>query len=213
MSEKLAIDGGKPVVDVSAIKPWPVLDERDRRAVLRVFENGYLCGSDAPEAMALEKEWGEYIGRKHCLTTSSGTAALHMALAALKIGPGDEVIVPAYTFLASASCVLHAGAVPVFVDIDRNTYNIDPEKIEEKITERTKAVIPVHLHGLACEMDRIMEVARKRNLFIIEDACQAHGAEYRGKKAGSFGDLAAFSLNSSKNHAGGEGGLERRAHV
>ncbi len=207
MSEKLAIDGGKPAVDVSAIKPWPVLDERDRRAVLRVFENGYLCGTDAPEAMALEKEWGEYIGRKHCLTTSSGTAALHMALAALKIGPGDEVIVPAYTFLASASCVLHAGAVPVFVDIDRNTYNIDPEKIEEKVTERTKAVIPVHLHGLACEMDRIMEVARKRNLFIIEDACQAHGAEYRGKKAGSFGDLAAFSLNSSKNLAGGEGGL------
>ena len=207
MAEKLAIDGGKPVLDAKTIKPWPVLDERDRKAVLRVLDGEYLCGGEAPEALALEEEWARYVGRKHCLATSSGTAALHMALAALNIGPGDEVIVPSYTFLATASSVLHAGAIPVFVDIDRRTYTIDPALIEEKISEHTKAIIPVHLHGLPADMDGIIEVARKHGLYIIEDACQAHGAEYRGKKVGRFGELAAFSLNSSKNLACGEGGL------
>jgi len=207
MADKLAIDGGKPVLAASTIKPWPVLDERDREAVLRVLDGEYLCGGEAPEALALEEEWARYIGRRHCLATSSGTAALHMALAALNIGPGDEVIVPAYTFLATASCILHAGAVPVFVDIDRRTYTIDPALIEVKISERTKVIIPVHLHGLPADMDRIMEVAGKHGLYVIEDACQAHGAEYRGRKVGHFGDLAAFSLNSSKNLACGEGGL------
>ncbi len=207
MSEKLAIDGGKPTLDPSRIQPWPVLDERDKTAVLRVFENGYLCGGEAPEVLALEKEWREYVGRKYCLTTNSGTAALHMALAALNIGPGDEVLVPAYTFLASASCVLHANAVPVFVDVDRQTCTIDPEKIEDRITPRTKAIIPVHIHGLPANMDRIMDFAKRYDLYIIEDACQAHGAEYGNRKVGAFGDLAAFSLNSSKNLSGGEGGL------
>jgi perosamine synthetase len=207
MAEKLAIAGGTPVVDPSEIKPWPILDERDRSAVLRVFENGYLCGPDAPEVVGLESEWCDYVGRRYCLTTNSGTAALHMALAALNIGPGDEVIVPSYTFLASASCVLHANAVPVFVDVDRGTCTIDPDRIEEKITKRTKAIIPVHIHGLSADMDPILRIARKHDLFVIEDACQAHGAEYRGKKVGTFGQLAAFSLNSSKNLSGGEGGL------
>jgi perosamine synthetase len=207
MSDGLAIDGGNRSVDSDEIQPWPILDERDRRAVLRVFDNGYLCGPEAPEVIGLERGWSAYLGRKHCLTTNSGTAALHMALAALNIGPGDEVIVPAYTFLASASCVLHANAVPVFVDVDRRTYTIDPDRIESKITERTKAIIPVHLHGLAADMDRIVRIAEKHKLYIVEDACQAHGAEYRGKKVGTFGDLAAFSLNSSKNLSGGEGGL------
>ncbi len=207
MSERLAIEGGMPVVDASEIQPWPVLDERDRQAVLRVFDSGYLCGAEAPEVRALESEWAAYVGRKYCLTTNSGTAALHMALAALNIGPGDEVLVPSYTFLASASCVLHAGAVPVFVDVDRNTCTIDPQRMEEKITPRTKAVIPVHIHGLPADMNGIMSLARRHNLHIVEDACQAHGAEYRGKKVGSFGALGAFSLNSSKNLCGGEGGL------
>ncbi|MBN1835335.1 MAG: DegT/DnrJ/EryC1/StrS family aminotransferase [Spirochaetales bacterium] len=207
MSERLAIDGGKPVVDPSTIKPWPVIDERDRTAVLRALEGDYLCGGEAPEARALEQEWARYVGRRYCLTTSSGTAALHMALAALNIGPGDEVIVPSYTFLASASCVLHAGAIPVFVDIDRRTYTMDPAQIEARISEHTKAVIPVHLHGLCADMDPIREVARKHELHVIEDACQAHGAEYKGRKAGNLGDLAAFSLNSSKNLCAGEGGL------
>ncbi len=207
MNEQLAIAGGTPVVDPAEILPWPVLDERDRQAVMRVFDNGYLCGAEAPEVSALEHEWAAYVGRKHCLTTNSGTAALHMALAALGIGPGDEVLVPSYTFLASASCVLHAGAVPVFVDIDRDTCTIDPGKMEEKITPRTKAVIPVHIHGLPADMDGVMSIARKHGFHVVEDACQAHGAEYRGKKVGTFGALGAFSLNSSKNLCGGEGGL------
>ena len=205
--DKLAIDGGKPVLSAEEVMPWPVLDERDRKAVLRVFDNGYLCGPDAPEVRGLEAEWSDFVGRKYCLTTNSGTAALHMALSALNIGPGDEVLVPSYTFLASASCVLHANAVPIFVDVDRQTCTMDPDGIEQKITERTKAIIPVHIHGFAADMDRIIDIARKHTLYLIEDACQAHGAEYKGKKVGSFGDLAAFSLNSSKNLTGGEGGL------
>ncbi len=203
----LAIDGGVPVLDPKTIKPWPVIDGRDKQAVLRVLEGDYICGGEAPEARALEEEWARYVGCKYCLTTSSGTAALHMALAALNIGPGDEVIVPAYTFLASASCVLHAGAVPVFVDIDRRTYTLDPGQIESRISPRTKAILPVHLHGLCADMDRINDIARRHKLYVIEDACQAHGAEYRGRKAGTLGDLAAFSLNSSKNLCAGEGGL------
>ena len=207
MSDRLAIDGGAPVLDASTIQPWPVIDDRDKKAVIRAMESGYICGGEAPEVIALEKEWREYVGRKHCLTTCSGTAALHMALAALGIGPGDEVIVPAYTFLASASCILHANAIPVFVDIDRKTYNIDPKQIEDKISENTKAILPVHLHGLAADMDPILAIAAKHNLHVVEDACQAHGAEYNGKKVGNFGDLSAFSLNSSKNLCSGEGGL------
>ncbi len=205
--KKLAIDGGERTVPEGALKPWPPIDDRDREAVLRVFDNQVLCGGGAPETVALQKEWAEYIGRRHCLATNSGTAALHMSLAAAQIGLGDEVIVPAYTFLASASCVLHANAIPIFVDIDERTYNIDPSRIEEKITEKTKAIIPVHLHGLPADMDKIMAIADKHNLIVIEDGAQAHGAEYKGKKVGSFGQLAAFSLNSSKNLCGGEGGF------
>lgn len=207
MREKLAIAGGEPVVSPDDVQPWPVLDGRDREAVLRVFENGYLCGAGAPEVTALERGWASYIGRKYCLTTNSGTAALHMALAALNIGPGDEVLVPSYTFLASASCVLHAGAVPVFVDVDRETCTIDPALMEKHITKRTKAVIPVHIHGLPADIDGVLSVAKRYGLYVVEDACQAHGAEYRGKKVGGFGELGAFSLNSSKNLCGGEGGL------
>ena len=195
----LAIAGGSPSVDKREIQSWPVIDERDREAVLRVLSGDFLCGAEAPEVAGLEREWSAYVGRKHCLTTSSGTAALHMALAALGIGPGDEVIVPAYTFLASASCVLHSSAIPVFVDVDRATYNIDPAQIEEKISEHTKAVIPVHLHGLPADMDRVLEIAAKYKLSVVEDACQAHGAEYHGRKVGTFGELAGFSLNSSIN--------------
>ena len=204
---KLAIDGGKRTVPEGAIKPWPPIGQMDRDAVLRVFDNQIVCGAGAPETVALQKEWAEYVGRKHCLATNSGTAALHMSLAAAQIGVGDEVIVPAYTFLASASCILHANAIPIFVDIDERTYNIDVSKIEEKITDRTKAILPVHLHGLPADLDEILAIAKRHNLMVIEDACQAHGAEYKGKKVGSFGEMAAFSQNSSKNLCGGEGGF------
>lgn len=207
MFKTLAIEEGSRTIPENYVRPWPIVDESDREAVLRVLDRGIFCGGNGPEAVALEKEWAKYIGRKFCLATNSGTAALHMALAAAEIGPGDEVITSAFTFLASASCALHANAIPVFADIDPRTYNIDPKKIEEKITEKTKAIIPVHIQGLPADMDEIMEIATKHNLVLIEDACQAHGAEYKGKKVGSFGDAACFSLNILKGLPGGEGGL------
>jgi len=204
---KLAIDGGKPVVPKGAIKAWPVLDKTDYAAVKRVLDRGIVAGGTAPEAVKLEKEWAKYCGRKFCLATNSGTAALHMALAAAQVGPGDEVVTSAFTFLASASCALHANAVPVFVDIDPRTYNMNPKKLEAAITRRTKAIVVPHIQGLMADMDPIMRIAKKHKLVVIEDACQAHGATYKGKVSGSIGHMACFSLNNFKNLCGGEGGL------
>jgi len=207
MAEKLAIDGGTPVLSESDYQRWPIVSEEARKFINQVLDSGIFGGGTAPQVAALEREWAEYTGARYCLTTSSGTAALHMGLAAGGIGPGDEVITSAFTFLASASCALHQNAVPVFVDIDPGTYNLDPDKLEAAITERTKAVIPVHIQGLPAEMDRIMAVAKKHNLFVLEDACQAHGATYKGRQVGTIGDAGAFSLNVLKNLPGGEGGL------
>ena len=147
MSEKLAISGGKTVLTRKDYKNWPVITEDDRRFVNEVLDSGIVAGGTAPQVMALQKEFAEYVGSKYCLTTGSGTAALHMALSGLGVGPGDEVIVPSYTFLATASCVLHQLAIPVFVDIEPKTYTMDPAKIETAISERTKAIIPVHIQG------------------------------------------------------------------
>jgi len=205
--EKLAIDGGRPVTSREAAKRWPVLDQTDRDAVLRVLDRGIVAGSGAPEARTLEKEWAAYCKRKYCLATCSGTAALHMALAAAGVEPGCEVITSAFTFLASASRALHQNAVPVFVDIDPRTYNLDPNKLEKAITRYTKAIIVPHIQGLMADMDPIMKIAKKHNVIVIEDACQAHGATYKGKVAGSIGHMACFSLNNLKNFCGGEGGL------
>jgi dTDP-4-amino-4,6-dideoxygalactose transaminase len=207
MKEKLAIEGGKPVLERSDYKNWPIVNNATRAYINEVMDSGIFAGGTAPQVSALEKEWAEYLGIKHCLTTCSGTAALHMALSAIGIKPGDEVITSAFTFLASASCAIHQNGVPVFVDIDNRTYNMDPSKIEAVITERTKAIIPVHIQGLSADMDPILKIAEKHNLFVIEDACQAHGATYKGKKVGTMGDAAAFSLNNYKNLSGGEGGL------
>ena len=208
MAGKLAVKGGKKVVPDGIEKVrWPVINDEDKKSVMRVLDSGILFGPYAAEVSALQEEFADYIGTKYCIATNSGTAALHMAVAAGGIGPGDEVITSAFSFLASATSILHHNAIPVFVDIDPVTYNIDVNKIEEKITDRTKAVIPVHIHGLPCNMDRTIEIARKHNLVVIEDACQSHGAVYKGKKTGNLGEMAAFSLNSTKNLPGGEGGL------
>lgn len=204
---KLAIEGGKPELQRSDYKNWPVLTEDDHKYVNEVLESGIFSGGTAPQVKALEEEWAQYVGVKHCLTTCSGTAALHMALAAAGVGPGDEVVTSAFTFLASGSCALHQNAIPVFVDIDPRTYNMDPQKLEPAITERTKVIIPVHIQGLPADMDPIMEIAKKHNLFVLEDAAQAHGATYKGRKVGTMGDAAEFSLNALKNLCGGEGGL------
>ncbi len=207
MAEKLAIDGGTPVLTRADYLNWPVITDDDRRLVNEVLDSGIVAGGTGPQVTALEKEWAAFVKAQHCLTTGSGTAALHMALAAVDVGPGDEVLVPSYTFLATASCVLHQMAIPVFVDIDPTTYTMDPAKIEAAITPRTKAIIPVHIQGCPADMDRIMEIADRHNLHVIEDACQAHGAIYKGRMCGTIGAAGAFSLNNLKNLCGGEGGL------
>ncbi len=207
MSNKLAISGGTPVLQRSDYQNWPIITEDDRRLINEVLDSGIVAGGTAPQVTALEQEWAKYTGARHCLTTTSGTAALHMALAAAGVGPGDEVITSAFTFLASASCALHQNAIPVFVDIDLRTYNLDPTKLEAAINERTKAIIPVHIQGLPADMDPIMEIAQKYDLFVVEDACQAHGATYRGQMCGTIGQIGTFSLNNYKNLPGGEGGL------
>lgn len=207
MSEKLAIDGGQPVIRREEIKNWPNITDEERKLVNEVLDSGIVSGGTAPQVTALEREWASYTGARYCLTTCSGTAALHMALAAVGVGPGDEVITSAFTFLASASCALHQNAIPVFVDIDPKTYCMDPAKLEAAITERTKAIIPVHIQGCPADMDPILEIAKKYNLYVIEDACQAHGAFYKGRMVGTMGHVGAFSLNALKNLCGGEGGL------
>ena len=206
-SAALAIAGGQPAVAPGSHARWPEITAADRAALTRVLDRGVLWGPNAPEVTALEQEWAQYVRSRHCLLTNSGTAALHCAVVAAGIRPGDEVIVPAFSFVASPMAVLQAGAVPVFCDIDPRTFTIDPRLIEGHITERTRAVMPVHVHGLPADMAEIGAVAARHGLAVIEDAAQAHGATYRGERVGSLGDVAAFSLNGSKHLPAGEGGL------
>ena len=175
--------------------------------MLRVLERGVLAGSNAPEAAELEQEWAERLGVRHCLATATGTAALHCCAVALGLEPGDEVIVPAFSFVASAFGFAHHGAAPVFCDVDPDTYTLDPNRIAELVNDRTRAIVAVHIHGLPCDMAEIAAVAKRFGLAVVEDAAQAHGARYRGREVGSVGDAAAFSLNATKNLCGGEGGL------
>jgi dTDP-4-amino-4,6-dideoxygalactose transaminase len=160
-----------------------------------------------PNCVAFQQEFAEWNGNRYAITTNSGTAALHMCVAACGCGTGDEVIVPAYSWSSSATCILQHNCIPVFVDIDFATMNLDLDKIEAYITPRTKAIIVVHLHGLSVDMDRISAIADKHGLKVIEDACQAHGALYKGRKVGTLGDCAAFSFNQNKSLCSGEGGM------
>ncbi|PIP31024.1 aminotransferase DegT, partial [bacterium (Candidatus Howlettbacteria) CG23_combo_of_CG06-09_8_20_14_all_37_9] len=172
---------------------------------LRVLDSG--CLAQGPEVEAFEKEFAKFVGAKYAVTTTSGTTALWLALMALNIGGGDEVITTPFSFIASSNSILYASAKPIFADIKAETYNIDPAKIENKITKKTKAIIPVHLYGYPAEMEKIMVIAKKYNLKVIEDACQAHGAKINGKSVGSFGDAACFSFYPTKNMTTGEGGI------
>jgi dTDP-4-amino-4,6-dideoxygalactose transaminase len=203
----LAVNGATPVVDAAAHRPWPEIRPEDKAAIMTVLERGILHGAQAPEIVGLEHDWAHYLGVSHCLALNSGTAALHSAMAAIGVEPGEEVIVPAFTFIATPHAVAHQGGVPVFCDIDPVSYNISPAAIEACITPRTRALMPVHMHGLPADMDEIMAIATRHGLEVIEDACQAHGATYRGRLAGTIAPCAAFSLNGSKNLPGGEGGL------
>ena len=206
-TDRPALLGGTAAVDSSRHVKWPVLGDRDRAAINAVLDRGVLSGPFAPEVTALQQEWADYVGARHCLATNSGTAALHVALAAAGIGPGDEVLVPAFTFVASALAVLHHNAIPVFVDVETETWGLDPALTEAAITPRTRAILPVHLHGTPCRIDELAALAERRGLLLIEDACQAHGATRHGRKVGSIAPMGAFSLQSSKNLACGEGGL------
>jgi len=177
------------------------------RAVSAAVEKGLLSGARLPAVVGLEKEWARRCQAPHCVATNSGTAALHCAVVGCGIEPGEEVVVPALTFSASAFAVAQHGAVPVFADVDPETFTLDPAAAEACVGPRTRALMAVHLHGLPADMDGLGAVARRHGLRVIEDAAQAHGAAYRGRPAGSLGDCAAFSLNATKGLVGGEGGL------
>jgi dTDP-4-amino-4,6-dideoxygalactose transaminase len=208
MAEKLAIKGGDRTVPQGFIKPWPHVTDADLKAVTEVLTTARINEQQNIQSGGLAKEWAEYMGVKYCIPTNSGTAGLHLCVAGLGIEPGDEVIIPAFTFWATAAAVLHHNAIPVFVDINPKTYCIDPNLIEEKINERTKAIMPVHIHGMPADMDPIIEVARKHNLGVIEDVAQAHGAKYKGRLCGSMGDAAGYSTQMSKTLSSGcQGGL------
>jgi len=184
------------------------IGDAEVEAVRRVIESRQLFryrGGEGGETDRFEKEWADLVGAKYALAMSSGTAALICGLVGLEVGPGDEVIVPAYTFMATALAVTAAGAIPVLADVDESL-TIDPVDVEKKITPRTKAIIPVDMLGLPCNMDAIMDVAKRHNLHVVEDACQADGGSYKGKRLGSIGDAGAFSFNHFKIISCGEGG-------
>lgn len=182
----------------------PLIGIEEKNAVMKVLESGVIA--EGTKVSEFEKAFAQYIGVNYSVALNSGTAALHLALLAHKIGDGDEVITTPFTFIATANSVLFTGAKPVFVDIEENTFNINPDNINEKITPKTKAIIPVHLFGHPADMKAICEIAEDHNLIIIEDACQAHGAKFDGKYVGSFG-TGAFSFYPTKNMTTGEGGI------
>ncbi len=182
----------------------PYIGEEEKKAVMEVLESGLLA--QGPVVERFEKAFAEYCGVSYAIATSSGTTALHLALLAHGIGPGDEVITSPFSFIATANAVRHAGATPVFADIDPVSFNLDPFQVETKITANTRAIMPVHLFGNPADMENYEKIARKYNLVLIEDACQAHGAEFKGRKVGSFG-TGCFSFYPTKNITSAEGGM------
>ncbi len=184
----------------------PLLAGNEEKYVMDAVSTGWISSSGS-YVKRFEDEFASYCDSKYGISVVNGTMAIHLALAALGIGRGNEVIIPAFTMIATAFAVCYTGAVPVFVDADPDTWNIDVSKIEEKITPRTRAIIPVHIFGNPCNMDAISDIAKRHHLYIIEDAAEAHGAEYHGKKVGSFSDIAAFSFFANKNLTTGEGGM------
>lgn len=184
----------------------PLLIGNELKYVTDAVSSGWIS-SAGQYVTAFENKFAEYCGVRHGVAVCNGTVALHLAMRALGIGPGDEVIIPSFTMIASAFAVCYTGAKPVYVDADPLTWNMDVTRIEDKITSRTKAIMPVHIFGNPCDMKSIEALAKKHAIFIVEDAAEAHGAEYRGRKAGSFSNLAAFSFFSNKIITTGEGGM------
>ncbi|WP_256976115.1 DegT/DnrJ/EryC1/StrS aminotransferase family protein [Paenibacillus sp. MY03] len=208
----LAIAGGKPV-RTKPFAQWPIFDDLEREYVLRALDSGKwggvgsTFGGEEPFIPQFEREFAKLQDANHAVSCVNGTVAITVALQAAGVKSGDEVIIPPYTFVATATGVLAFGAIPVFVDIEEDTLLIDPDKIEQAITPKTKAIIAVHIAGAVADMTRIMEIARKHNLAVIEDAAQAVGAQWEGKGVGAIGDLGTFSFQSSKNLNAGEGGI------
>ncbi len=199
-----------PLVDLKA--QYRTIRSEIEPAIARVLESAqFILG---PEVAAFEQEFAAFCRVRHAIGVNSGTSALHLALLAAGIGAGDEVITVPFTFVATVAAIRYTGAEAVYVDIDPETFTMDPAQLEPAITPRTKAIIPVHLYGHPADMDPILEVARRRKLLVIEDACQAHGAEYKGRRTGSMGDLGCFSFYPGKNlGAYGEGGLVTTDHA
>jgi len=183
----------------------PIIGDEEREAVDRVLRSGMIAGG--PEVAAFENEFSVHVGGRHCVAMNSGTSALHLALIAMGIGAGDEVIVPSFSFAATANSVALTGATPVFADIDRATFNLDPAAAEAAITSRTKAIMPVHLYGQMAAMDQFEAIAEKHGLQIIEDSAQSHLASFNGRNAGEWGTTACFSFYPTKNMTSGEGGM------
>jgi dTDP-4-amino-4,6-dideoxygalactose transaminase len=185
---------------------WPVQDQTEERVILETLRGGKWYRGNGKNVARFEEEYARLTGSKTCLAMANGTAALFTSLNAMGVEPGDEVIVPPYTFVATVNVVLRQHALPVFVDTDPETFQMDARGLEAAITPRTRAIVPVHLGGNACDLDAILAIAKRRNVAVLEDACQAHLAEWRGKKVGTFGQAGCFSFQASKNLNSGEGG-------
>jgi dTDP-4-amino-4,6-dideoxygalactose transaminase len=203
----LAIEGGPKAVR-NKLQGWPHFDEKAIRGVEAVLRSGKVNYWTGKRGMEFEKRFAEWQGSKYAISVATGTAALHVGLASLGIGPGDEVIVPSYTFIATSFSVVQAGAIPRFADVNLEDHCINVESAEKLVTERTKAIMPVHLYGNVCDMDKIREFAKRHNLFVIEDNAEAFGGAYKGKKTGTLGDIAGCSFCQNKTFTtGGEGGM------
>ncbi len=215
---KLALLGGEAAVQ-TPFPAWPQYDERERQALMEVLDSGVWWRTPGIQTLKFEQEFAAYHQAKHGIAVTNGTAALEVALAALELGPGAEVIVPNFTFVATASAVLFTGALPVLVDVTADTYCLDPALVEAAITERTKAIIAVHMGGHPADLDALQEIARQHNLYLVEDSAHAHSSEWQGHKIGALGHFGTFSFQASKLMTAGEGGiiitndddLERRA--
>jgi len=207
MSEKLAIDGGPATLE-GAMPPWPCLDERTVLAVADTLRSGKVNYWTGGKGMEFEEKFAQWQGSKFAISTTNGTSALHTALAGIGVGPGDEVIVPSYTFIASSFSIVQAGAVPRFADVNKEDHCISVASAAKLINERTKAIMPVHLYGNVADMDPILELAKQHDLMVIEDNAEAYGGVYKGKKTGTIGKVAACSFCQNKTFTtGGEGGM------
>ena len=206
MSQHLALLGGRPVRE-RPFTSWPIFGEREEARVLAALRSGHWGRLDGNEVTEFEERFAAMHGCQHGIAVVNGTVSLRLGLMAAGLEAESEVIIPPYTFFSTASAVVEANMVPVFADIDLDTFNLDPQAVEAAITPRTRAVIPVHFAGQVADMDAIMAIARKHDLLVIEDAAHAHGASYRNRPAGSLGHLASFSFQSSKNLTCGEGGI------